>query len=575
VAGRRARRERAISIGRPDISVPAPPSNREISSSSAPVARLTRLAHTVILAWGWRRAALAFVAGAVSTLALAPVNAWPLMFVTFPVAVWLIDGSAAGRLGGVLAASGAGWWFGFGYFLAGLYWIGNAFLVDAKTFGWLLPIAVAGLPAGLAIFTAAGFALARMAWGRGPTRILVLAIALTVVEWLRGHVLTGFPWNAYGYALTGPLVLAQGAALTGLWGLTFAAVAMFASPAVLADERADTPRPWLPLLYSIAVLAALAGYGLMRLQGNPTAFVEGVKLRIMQPNLQQDEKFNYAARQNVMSRYLTLSDRAAGPDAMGVRDVTHLIWPESAFPFFIARNAEALAQIAALLPQGTVLITGGARPDEQSAGTQIVRGYNSIYVIDHDGSIIAVYDKVHLVPFGEYLPYQDTLESYGLMQLTKVQGGFIPGERRRPLGVPLAPHALPLICYEIIFPGQAVPREGARPGWLINLTNDGWFGNSTGPYQHFQQARVRAIEEGLPLVRAANTGISAVVDPLGRIVKQLPLGAEGVLDAPLPRAIAPPLFVRAGDSLAGLMLAAAVALVIRRRVRRKTASRIT
>ena len=528
-----------------------------------------------MLAWGWRRAAFAFTAGALSSLALAPFNAWPLMFVTFPVAVWLIDGSAAGRLGGVLAAAGAGWWFGFGYFLAGLYWIGNAFLVDAKTFGWLLPFAVAGLPAGLALFTAGGFALARMAWGRGPTRVLVFAIALTVAEWLRGHVLTGFPWNAYGYALTGPLVLAQGAALAGLWGLTFAAVAIFASPAVLADERADTPRPWLPLVCGIVVLAALAFYGTMRLARTPTTFVDGVRLRIMQPNLQQDEKFNYAARQRVMSRYLTLSDRASGPDTMGVRDATHLIWPESAFPFFIARNAEALAQIAELLPQGTVLITGGARPDDTTAGTQIVRGYNSIYAIDHDGSIIAVYDKVHLVPFGEYLPYQDLLESYGLMQLTKVQGGFIPGERRRLLGVPRAPHALPLICYEIIFPGQAVPRDGERPGWLLNLTNDGWFGNSTGPYQHFQQARVRAIEEGLPLVRAANTGISAIVDPLGRILKELPLGTEGVLDGPLPRPVGPTLFVRAGDTLAGLMLAAAVALVIRRRVRRRRARPFT
>jgi apolipoprotein N-acyltransferase len=546
-----------------------------MTSSPAPAARLTRFAHSVMLAWGWRRIAIAFAAGALSTLALAPFNVFPVMFVTFPVAVWLIDGSAAGRLGGVTAAAGAGWWFGFGYFLAGLYWIGNAFLVDAKTFGWLLPVAVAGLPAGLAVFTAGGFALARLAWGRGPTRVLVLAIALTVAEWLRGHVLTGFPWNAYGYALTGPLALAQGAALVGLWGLTFAAVAIFASPAVLADERADTPRRWLPVLSAIVVLVALAGYGAMRLSRNPTAFVEGVRLRIMQPNLQQDEKFNYAGRQQVMSRYLTLSDRAAGPDMMGVRDATHLIWPESAFPFFIARNAEALAQIAALLPPGTVLITGGARPDEATAGTQVVRGYNSIYAIDHDGSILAVYDKVHLVPFGEYLPYQDLLESYGLMQLTKVQGGFIPGERRRPLGVPRAPHALPLICYEIVFPGQAVPRDGERPGWLLNLTNDGWFGNSTGPYQHFHQARVRAIEEGLPLVRAANTGISAIVDPLGRIVKELPLGTEGVLDGPLPRAVAPTLFVRAGDTFAGLMLASAVALVIRRRIRRKHAGPFT
>ena len=167
-------------------------------------------------------------------------------------------------------------------------------------------------------------------------------------------------------------------------------------------------------------------------------------------------------------------------------------------------------------------------------------------MIDHDGSILSVYDKVHLVPFGEYLPFQNLLERLGLMQLTKVPGGFIAGDRRRAMDVPRAPRMLPLICYEIIFPGEAVPR-GERPGWLLNLTNDGWFGISTGPYQHLQQARVRAIEEGLPLVRAANTGISAVIDPLGRIIRSLPLGTEGVLDAPLPRAIEPTLYARTGD----------------------------
>jgi len=530
---------------------------------------LVRLAHHVMLARGWRRAAIAFVAGAMSTLALAPFNAWPVMFLTFPVVVWLIDGAAAGRFGGVATAATSGWWFGFGYFLAGLYWIGHAFLVEAQTFGWLLPFAVAGLPAGLALFTAAGLALARVLWTRGPTRVLALAIALTLAEWLRGHVLTGFPWNVYGYALTSPLVLAQSAALVGLWGLTFVAVAAFASPAVVVDERADTPRPWLPVLCAVLVLAGLATYGIVRLNQTPTEFVAGVRLRIMQPNLQQDEKFNYGARQQVMSRYLALSDRATGPDATGIRDVTHLIWPESAFPFFIAREPEALAQIAALLPRGTVLITGGVRPEETTPGAQIAQGYNSIYVIDHDGSILDVYDKLHLVPFGEYLPFQQLLESFGLMQLTKVKGGFIPGERRRPLAIPGAPHALPLICYEIVFPGAAVARAGERPGWMLNVTNDGWFGSSTGPYQHLQQARVRAIEEGLPLVRAANTGISAVIDPVGRIIKTLPLGAEGVLDASLPRPVAPTVFVRAGDSLATLMLAGAVALVLRRRLRGK------
>ncbi|MFL5047684.1 MAG: apolipoprotein N-acyltransferase [Xanthobacteraceae bacterium] len=533
---------------------------------SAVALSLTQLAHRVMLAWGWRRAAIAAAAGAMSTLALAPFNLWPVMFLTFPVLVWLIDGSAAGRLGGVMSAAGAGWWFGFGYFLAGLYWVGHAFLVDAKTFGWLLPFAVAGLPAGLALFTAAGLALARAMWTRGPSRVLALAVALTVVEWLRGHLLTGFPWNAYGYALTGPLVLAQSAALVGIWGLTFMAVAIFASPAVLVDERIYTRRPWLPPLCAALVLAACATYGLVRLNQTPTSFVAGVRLRIMQPNLPQDEKFNYGAKQQVMSRYLTLSDRATGPGTTGIRDVTHLIWPESAFPFFIAREPEALAQIAALLPQGTVLVTGGVRPEETTPGAQIVQGYNSIYVIDHDGSILGTYDKLHLVPFGEYLPFQGLLESFGLMQLTKVQGGFLAGERRRPLAMPGAPAAVPLICYEIIFSGEAVPRAGDRPGWLINLTNDGWFGNSTGPYQHFQQARVRAIEEGLPLVRGANTGISAVVDPVGRVINHLPLATEGVFDAPLPRRIPPTLFVRIGDSLAALMLAGAAVLVLRRRM---------
>ena len=183
-----------------------------------------------------------------------------------------------------------------------------------------------------------------------------------------------------------------------------------------------------------------------------------------------------------------------------------------------------------------MLITGAARPDETAPRTGGVRAYNSIYVIDHEGTLIGQYDKVHLVPFGEYLPFQHFLESIGLTQLVKMPGGFLAGDRRRPLAVPRAPNMLPLICYEVIFPGEAVPRDIERPGWLINLTNDGWFGNSTGPHQHFQQARVRAIEEGLPLVRAANTGISAVIDPVGRIVKSLPLGTEGLLDAPLPRA---------------------------------------
>jgi apolipoprotein N-acyltransferase len=522
-----------------------------------------RASHAVILAFGWRRALLAFVAGALSTLALAPFNLWPILFLTFPVMVWLIDGSVAGRFGSALTAAAAGWFFGFGFFLAGLYWIGHAFLVDAKTFGWLLPVAVTALPAGLAVFFAFGFGLARLVWLRGPLRILALALALTLSEWLRGHVLTGFPWNTIGYALTGPLVLAQSAALIGIWGLTFIAVAVFCSPAILADEKATPLQSWRPLLLGLAVLAIMAGHGAIRLTHTPTDFVESVHLRIMQPNLPQDEKFNYAAKQRVMRHYLALSDRATGPQTRGMQDVTHLIWPESAFPFFLTRDAEALAQIAALLPRGSVLITGAARYAEGEGGN---RGgaYNSVYVIDHEGTVLSAYDKTHLVPFGEYLPFQALLERAGLQQLTKVRGGFIEGDRHRTYKVPGAPLMLPLICYEIIFPRQVVP-AGERPSWMLNVTNDAWFGISPGPYQHFQQARVRAIEEGLPLVRAANNGISAVVDPLGRVVASLPLGTEGVLDARLPAKISPPPYARLGDMpglLAGIALAA---FILRRR----------
>ena len=526
---------------------------------------LTRIAHSVVLASGWRRALLAFFAGALSAAAMAPINAWPLLFLTFPVLVWLIDGSASERFSGAGRAFGAGWCFGFGYFLAGLYWIGYAFLVDAKTFGWLLPIAVGGLPAVLAIYTGLGLALARLMWVRGPARIAALAVALTITEWLRGHLFTGFPWNTFGYALTEPLALAQSVSLVGVWGLTFLSIAIFATPAVLIDERKDTPHPYRAPAAALAVLAAMAVFGVLRLHAHPTSFVKGVKLRLMQADLQQNEKFNYADRDKIMARYLALSDRATGPHSNGVHDVTTLIWPESSFPFFLTREPEELAKIVALLKPHTELITGAVRLASQAPGSKKVHAYNSIYVIDPDGTIRGIYDKVHLVPFGEYLPFKPLLKAIGLRKLTHDVGGFLSGDRRRTMDVPGAPKMLPLICYEAIFPGAAVP-HGERPGWLVNVTNDGWFGISSGPYQHFQQARSLAIAEGLPLARAANTGISAVIDPVGRIVNSLPLGAEGVLDARLPRALAPTIYARYGDYVLIAFLVVGLILVGRRRI---------
>jgi apolipoprotein N-acyltransferase len=518
----------------------------------------------IILAWGWKRAGIALLAGALSSLAMAPFNAWPILFITFPVAIWQIDGAGAGRWRGVPAAALTGWWFGLGYFVPGLYWIGYAFLVDAQTFAWLLPFAILGLPAYLALFMALGFALARLFWTRDASRVIALAASLTISEWLRGHALTGFPWNTLGYALTEPLALAQTASLIGLWGLTFLAVAIFASPAVLIDGRSRGRRPWAAPALALVVLVAMTVFGVVRLSREPTVMLAGPKLRIMQPNLQQDEKFNYAAKAEVMKKYLALSDRSSGPQSTGVKDINILIWPESAFPFFLTREPDAMAEIADLLPKGTVLITGSVRAPDVPPGTRIRRAYNSIYVIDHDGNVLSVYDKLHLVPFGEFLPFQDWLEKIGLEQLTRVQGGFIPGAHRHSMEVPNAPKMLPLICYEAIFPGDVVERND-RPGWIVNVTNDGWFGISTGPHQHLQQARVRAIEQGLPLVRAANTGISAVIDPVGRIVAQLGLGLEGVLDSSLPAAIPPTPYARAGELPLLIILAAAWIFVIRRR----------
>ena len=529
---------------------------------------LAGLGQAMMLSWGWKRAGIALAAGVLSDLAMAPFNAWPVLFLTFPVAVWLIDGAGGGRLRGVPAAAMAGFWFGLGYFVPGLYWIGYAFLVDASTFAWLLPFAVLGLPAYLALFMAAGFALARLIWTSDASRVFALAVGLTVSEWLRGHVLTGFPWNTVGYALSEPPALAQSASLIGLWGMTFLAVAIFASPAVLIDKNARGTTPWIAPVAALVLLMVMGSFGAIRLAQNPTLMTK-IRLRIMQPDLEQDAKFNYAAKAAVMQKYLTLSDRASGPQSTGVRDANILIWPESAFPFFLTREADAMAEIAALLPKGTVLITGSVRAPDLAPGSRITKAYNSIYVIDHDGSVVSIYDKLHLVPFGEYLPFQNYMERLGFEQLTRQQGGFIPGSVRRTLEIPNAPGALPLICYEAVFPAIALSGD-ERPGWIVNLTNDGWFGISTGPYQHLQQARLRAIEQGLPLVRAANTGISAVVDPLGRIVAHLGLGLEGVLDSSLPSPVASTLYAALGDIPAAIIVATGLLMTLSRRMAKRT-----
>jgi apolipoprotein N-acyltransferase len=506
---------------------------------------------------GWRRRGAAFAAGALSVLAMAPFFAWPVLWITLPVLVWLIDGAIA--VGGsgwwrqpAIRAAELGWWFGFGYFLFGLFWIGEAFLVEAEIFAVLLPFAVTLLPAGLALFFAAATGIASRFWKPGGGRVLALALALSATEWLRGHVLTGFPWNVLGYALTYPLPLMQSAAVLGIYGLTLCAVIIFALPPVLWSEAADgeAGRSARRTALAVAVLPLLvaAAAAQVRLALAGSEMVPGVKIRIVQPSVPQREKWLPENQGRIFQDHLDLSTADPDPGSAVPAAVTHLVWPEAAMPFLPLDHAGARAAIGRLLSSGTYLITGALRAEPLPSGSPRARRiFNSLLVFGEGGSLTTSYDKIHLVPFGEYLPFQSALEAIGLQQLTRMRGGFDVGIAPRPLlRVPGLPPLGPLICYEAIFPG-AIVQGTERPGLLINVTNDGWFGNTTGPRQHLHQARVRAVEEGLPLIRAANNGISAAVDGYGRVLARIDMNVRGAIDVPLPVALATPPYGRVGD----------------------------
>ena len=523
---------------------------------------------------GWRRWAAAFAAGVASVLAMAPFFAWPVLWLTLPALVWLIDGASCEppptRWRSAVAAAAVGWWFGFGYFLAGLFWIGEAFLVEAEVFAWLLPLAVTLLPGGLALFHAAAAGIAARFWRQRPSRVLVLALALSAMEWARGHLFTGLPWNVLGYALTYPLPLMQSAAVLGIYGLTLIAVLVFALPAVLWREapagRAGHRLRAAALAVALGPVAIMALLGQARLMQAPQAFVPDVKIRIVQPSVPQREKWRPENQRRIFLDHMALSAANAAGEVDNLAGITAVVWPEAAMPFLPLDYPDVRAAIGRLLPAATHLITGALRAEPAPPGSlRPQRIFNSLLVFGQGGSLATLYDKIHLVPFGEYLPLQRQLEAIGLEQLTRLRGGFAIGVVPRPLlRVPGLPAAAPLICYEAIFPREIV-QGPERPSLMLNLTNDGWFGNTTGPRQHLHQARVRAVEEGLPLVRAANNGISAGVDGHGRILAGLGLNVRGVIDVALPAALPPPLYARLGDMifLVLWLLGAAAALMWR------------
>jgi apolipoprotein N-acyltransferase len=510
---------------------------------------------------GWGRLAVAFAAGALSVAALPPFHVIPALWIAVPLLLWILEGCPTWR-----ATAIAGWAFGFGHFLFGLSWITHAFFVDAETFGLLAWPALLGLTWGMGLFFACVSVVVRLvpivetnAAHRGvqtAARALLLASAWMVQEWVRNWILTGFPWNpiatVWAEDVT-PLGLSilQATSIVGTFGLSLITLIAAALPAVLAVRGAR--RLWLWPAGAFVLLAGVGIAGAVRLSAAPMTDT-GVKFRLVQPNVPQAEKWRPELREVHLRDYVYLStvDRPA--------DVNVVVWGEAAISFLLDRDAVARQIAAAAAPLDGLLITGGDRAESRD------RVFNSLYVLTPDANIVATYDKFHLVPFGEFMPLADILP---FRQLTGMIG-FSAGPGLRTLSLPGLPPVSPLICFEVIFSGNVTAPGTPEPRWLLNLTNDSWFGTATGPYQHLATARLRAIEEGLPLVRTANTGISAVVDAHGRIRASLGLNRRGVVDAALPETpVTRPFFAVTGNLLPLLCatIAGCAALVLYRRTK--------
>lgn len=520
---------------------------------------MERIAESIMLSWGGRRMLVAFAAGALSVLALPPFNFFAVLFVSFPVLVWLLDGASGsaerGLLGRMRPAFATGWWFGFGYFVAGLWWLGNALLVDANGFAWALPLAVLGLPAVLAVFYGVATSCAWLLWSDGIGRIAALGAAFGLVEWARGFILTGFPWNTIGYAAMPAPLMMQSAELVGIYGMSALTVFVFSAPALVGTRRGAVAG----MLAALVLFSGHIGYGwfaLHRLDAGEQPPTRAI-IRIVQPAIDQSAKWDTDERERIFARLLQFS---AVPPREGEPRPTHIVWPETALPFLLTENPGALSRIADMLPVGQTLVTGAVR-FEDGVGGAPPRYYNTIYAIDDEGQIIGSADKAHLVPFGEYLPLEAWMRRFGFTPVAETFGGFSPADRRGLLALPGGLAAVPLICYEAIFPDMAHLPEG-RASLLLNLTNDAWYGITPGPYQHLRQAQLRAVETRLPLVRGANNGISAVVDAGGRILGSLPLGEAGVFDIVLPPQSDQFLHMRIRQFNFGLIIAIMVVLAL-------------
>lgn len=490
---------------------------------------------------------LALGAGAAAGLAHPPFGFLPGLL-GFAVLLHLLD--AAPLAHGRRSAFVRGWTAGFSYFLIATWWVGEAFMVDVAAHGWQAPFAVALLPAGLGLFWAAAALAYRALAPRGARRVLVFAALFALAEWLRGHLLTGFPWDLPGEAWKAGSPVSQAAALVGAYGLSFLTLAIAAAAAALADPGSRRRRA-VPVAIAVLALAALWTFGAVRL-ARPAPADTALIVRVVQPDIPQAAKWTAEAFRSIVDRYvdLTSAPARARPDVV--------IWPEAAIPAYadelFAPQAWTGAAIAGALAPGQSLLAGVVR-------TEGGRYYNSLLALRRTAAgfePLAVYDKHRLVPFGEYLPMEALLSRIGLKKLAAVGESFSEGPAPAPISPAGLPRLQPLICYESLFPGFAAD-GGARAAWIVNVSNDAWFGRTSGPLQHLNLASYRAIEQGLPLVRATPTGVSAIVDAYGRTRASLGPGRRGVIDAALPAALAATPYSRWRDLPFWLMTLAGLA----------------
>ncbi len=487
----------------------------------------TPFSERVVALTGWRALAACFVSGAVMALGFAPFHLWPVILVCLPVFYVLLYASPS-----VKVAAERGFFFGYGYFMAGTWWIANALMVDVAKFGWMIPFSVLGLSAVLALwFLLFGVLVYRLrkacplkasVAASSVPNVLRFAALWVVVEYLRSLGMFGFPWNLVGYMSLASLPVAQLASVIGTYGLGFLVVLVGLSPVLVARNR------WMALM-PVVIIAGAYGYGVIRIP--PKFVMTQTRIRVVQGAIPQSLKWSPEGSMESLRVYAALMSRPA-PAAPDVA-----VWPETAFPFTLRDGDGWPERLAKLLPNYGVLLTGAVRAEGHGADFKI---WNSLVAIDAQGRVQDWYGKHQLVPFGEFVPLRDVLP---LDKITPGDTDFSRGVGARTVTVEHVPPFSPLICYEAIFPSLAVNAQ-QRPAWLVNITNDAWYGDSPGPYQHLDMARMRAIEQGLPLVRAANTGISAVVDPYGRMVAVQPLGVRGVLDVLLPAPLSPTFYSR-------------------------------